>query len=82
MAKLRQRYDDLKERYAVSDVTISLQNVASQLGYSSIDSLSLEDTVVEIVSRIEKLMQAKTMMEAAGKPERFEHRLRSEESSS
>ncbi|KAE8775453.1 shikimate kinase family protein [Hordeum vulgare] len=69
MAKLRQRYDDLKERYAVSDVTVSLQNVASQLGYSSIDSLSLEDTVVEIVSRIEKLMQAKTMMEAAGKPE-------------
>ncbi|KAI4976058.1 hypothetical protein ZWY2020_049665 [Hordeum vulgare] len=69
MAKLRQRYDDLKERYAVFDVTVSLQNVASQLGYSSIDSLSLEDTVVEIVSRIEKLMQAKTMMEAAGKPE-------------
>ncbi|KAI4977809.1 hypothetical protein ZWY2020_014363 [Hordeum vulgare] len=69
MAKLRQRYDDLKERYAVSDVTVSLQNVASQLGYNSIDSLSLEDTVVEIVSRIEKLMQAKTMMEAAGKPE-------------
>ncbi|XP_044983869.1 uncharacterized protein LOC123450887 [Hordeum vulgare subsp. vulgare] len=69
MAKLRQRYDDLKERYAVSDVTVSLQNVASQLGYSSIDSLRLEDMVVEIVSRIEKLMQAKTMMEAAGKPE-------------
>jgi len=69
MAKLRQRYDDLKERYAVSDVTVSVQNVASQLGYSSIDSLSLEDMVIEIVSRIEKLIQAKAMMEAAGKPE-------------
>ncbi|XBI74670.1 hypothetical protein VPH35_068157 [Triticum aestivum] len=48
MAKLRQRYDDLKERYAVSDVTVSVQNVASQLGYSSIDSLSLEDMVIEV----------------------------------
>ena len=48
MAKLRQCYDDLKERYVVSDVTVSVQNVASQLGYRSIDSLSLEDMVIEV----------------------------------
>jgi shikimate kinase len=69
MGKLRQRYDNLKERYANSDVTVSVQNVASQLGYGSIDSLSLEDMVIEIVRQIEKLIKAKEMMEAAGKPE-------------
>uniref|UniRef100_A0ACD6A4Z9 Uncharacterized protein n=1 Tax=Avena sativa TaxID=4498 RepID=A0ACD6A4Z9_AVESA len=69
MGKLRQRYDNLKERYANSDVTVSVQNVASQLGYGSIDSLSLEDMVLEIVRQIEKLIKAKAMMEAAGKPE-------------
>ncbi|KQK02783.1 probable inactive shikimate kinase like 1, chloroplastic [Brachypodium distachyon] len=68
MGKLRQRYDELKERYAVSDVTVSVQNVASQLGYGSIDSLSLEDVVLDIVKKIEKLIRAKSMMEAAGKP--------------
>ncbi|MEW9503641.1 hypothetical protein, partial [Jeotgalibacillus marinus] len=64
----RQRYDDLKERYGVSDITVSVQNVASQLGYSSIDSVTLEDVVLGIVRQIERLVQMKSMMEAAGRP--------------
>ncbi|ONM01394.1 Shikimate kinase family protein [Zea mays] len=68
MSKLRQRYDELKERYGVSDITVSVQNVASQRGYSSIDLVTLEDMVLEIVRQIEKLIRAKEMMEAAGKP--------------
>lgn len=150
MSKLRQQYDDLKERYGISDITISVQSkdkssncipifwslskiyewsiftiwwtftglpqhlseVASQLGYSSVDSVTLEDMVLEvsqqywypwhrqscmclyfghigtsphnfnriqpiltpctfspqIVRQIERLIRAKEMMEAAGKP--------------
>uniref|UniRef100_A0A0E0JD14 Shikimate kinase n=1 Tax=Oryza punctata TaxID=4537 RepID=A0A0E0JD14_ORYPU len=68
MSRVRQRYDELKERYGVSDITVSVQNVASQLGYSSIDSVTLEDMVLEIVRQIERLIRAKSMMEAAGKP--------------
>ncbi|CAN6338651.1 unnamed protein product [Urochloa humidicola] len=68
MSKLRQQYEDLKERYEISDITVSVQNVASQLGYSSVDSVTLEDMVLEIVRQIEKLIRAKAMMEAAGKP--------------
>jgi len=68
MSKLRQQYDDLKERYGISDITVSVQKVASQLGYSSVDSVTLEDMVLEIVRQIERLIRAKAMMEAAGKP--------------
>jgi len=42
--------------------------VASQLGYSSVDSVTLEDMVLEIVKQIERLIRTKAMMEAAGKP--------------
>jgi hypothetical protein len=38
MGKLRQRYDNLKERYANSDVTISVQS--KQKTSSSISSIS------------------------------------------
>ncbi|KAL5219960.1 hypothetical protein ABZP36_024673 [Zizania latifolia] len=68
MSTVRQRYEELKERYGVSDITVSVQNVASQLGYSSIDSVTLEDMVLEVVRQIERLIRAKAMMEAAGKP--------------
>ncbi|KAG2621513.1 probable inactive shikimate kinase like 1, chloroplastic [Panicum virgatum] len=68
MSKLRQQYDELKERYGISDITVSVQKVASQLGYSSVDSVTLEDMVLEIVRQIERLIRAKAMMEAAGKP--------------
>lgn len=68
MSKLRQRYDELKERYGVSDITVSVQSVASQRGYSSVDLVTLEDMVLEIVRQIEKLIRAKEMMEAAGRP--------------
>ncbi|PUZ67510.1 hypothetical protein GQ55_3G441300 [Panicum hallii var. hallii] len=68
MSKLRQQYDELKERYGISDITVSVQNVASQMGYSSVDSVTLEDMVLEIVRQIERLIRTKAMMEAAGKP--------------
>ncbi|KAF8776639.1 hypothetical protein HU200_003363 [Digitaria exilis] len=68
MSKLRQQYDDLKERYGISDITVSVKNVASRLGYSSVDSVTLEDMVLEIVRQIERLIRTKAMMEAAGKP--------------
>jgi len=68
MSKLRQQYDELKDRYGISDITVSVQKVASQLGYSSVDSVTLEDMVLEIVRQIERLIRAKVMMEAAGKP--------------
>jgi len=68
MSKLRQQYDELKDRYGISDITVSVQKVASQLGYSSVDSVTLEDMVLEIVRQIERLIRAKAMMEAAGKP--------------
>ncbi|CAL4891568.1 unnamed protein product [Urochloa decumbens] len=67
-SKLRQQYEELKERYGISDITVSVQNVASQLGYSSVDSVTLEDMVLEIVKQIERLIRTKAMMEAAGKP--------------
>ncbi|KAL6622483.1 hypothetical protein ACP70R_032362 [Stipagrostis hirtigluma subsp. patula] len=47
MSKLRQRYDELKERYGISDITVSVQSVASALGYSSTDAVTLEDMVLE-----------------------------------
>ncbi|XP_042014816.1 probable inactive shikimate kinase like 1, chloroplastic isoform X2 [Salvia splendens] len=56
--------------YSTADATISLQNVASQLGYGydELDAVTVEDMCMEVLKEIEKLMRVKKMMEEAARP--------------
>ncbi|CAL1398518.1 unnamed protein product [Linum trigynum] len=60
--------EDLRGRYGTADGTISLQRVAAKLGYETLDSVTPEDMLLEVLNTIEKLMSAKKMMEAAATP--------------
>ncbi|KAJ8771934.1 hypothetical protein K2173_027111 [Erythroxylum novogranatense] len=61
-------YEELRGGYATADATVSLQNVASKLGYEEMDLVSTEDMVLEALREIEKLTRVKKMMEAAARP--------------
>ncbi|XP_042015325.1 probable inactive shikimate kinase like 1, chloroplastic [Salvia splendens] len=56
--------------YSTADATISLQNVASQLGYGydELDAVTVEDMCMEVLKEIERLMRVKKMMEEAARP--------------
>ncbi|XP_073008028.1 probable inactive shikimate kinase like 1, chloroplastic [Typha latifolia] len=66
--KLNKRYNELKGGYGTADATISLQKVASELGYENLESVTPEDMVVEVLKEIEKLTRVKKLMEAAARP--------------
>ncbi|KAL5726446.1 shikimate kinase [Ranunculus cassubicifolius] len=62
-------YGKMKDEYAaISDATVSLQKIASQLGYEDVDSVSVDDIALEALKEIEKLTRVKRMMEAAARP--------------
>jgi len=50
MSKLRQRYDDLKERYGVSDITVSVQSKdrSSKLPFIPFEANLLNDKYLEL----------------------------------
>ncbi|XP_073118116.1 probable inactive shikimate kinase like 1, chloroplastic isoform X2 [Elaeis guineensis] len=68
LGELSVRYNEMKGGYGTADATVSLQRVASQLGYEDSDSVSPEDMTMEALKEIEKLTRVKKMMEAAARP--------------
>ncbi|KAH6823750.1 shikimate kinase like 1 [Perilla frutescens var. hirtella] len=61
-------YNSGRSGYSTADATISLQKVASQLGYDELDAVTPEDMCMEVLKEIEKLMRVKKMMEEAARP--------------
>ncbi|KAF8400026.1 hypothetical protein HHK36_015900 [Tetracentron sinense] len=61
-------YEETRGGYATADATISLQKVACQLGYDSVDEVTTVDMAMEVLMEIQKLTRAKKMMEAAARP--------------
>ncbi|KAJ4823190.1 hypothetical protein Tsubulata_015137 [Turnera subulata] len=61
-------YEELKGRYGTADARITLQNVAGQLGHDALDSITMEELALQVLTEIEKLTRVKKMMEEAGQP--------------
>ncbi|OIV90034.1 hypothetical protein TanjilG_23954 [Lupinus angustifolius] len=61
-------YNKHKDGYATSDAVISLQKVASRLGYDNLNDITKEDMALEALGEIEKLTRVKKMMAEAARP--------------
>lgn len=61
-------YQEMRDGYAIADATVSLQKVASALGYDSLDAVTTEDMTMEVLAELEKLTRVKKMMEEAARP--------------
>lgn len=68
MDELGALYNKYKDGYATADAIISLQKVASRLGYESLDDITTEDMALEVLGEIEKLTRVKKMMAEAARP--------------
>ncbi|XP_021895625.1 probable inactive shikimate kinase like 1, chloroplastic isoform X2 [Carica papaya] len=67
-AQLAARYEKLRDGYSIADATISLRNIACQLGHDDLDAVTTEDMAMEVLEAIEKLTRVKKMIEAAARP--------------
>ncbi|PON95437.1 Shikimate kinase/gluconokinase [Trema orientale] len=67
-ARLASLYEEMRDGYATADTTISLQKVASQLGYDDLNAVTTEDMTLEVLKEIERLTRVKKMMEEAAAP--------------
>ncbi|XP_019427241.1 PREDICTED: probable inactive shikimate kinase like 1, chloroplastic [Lupinus angustifolius] len=61
-------YSKHKDGYATTDAVISLQKVASRLGYDNLDGITKEDMALEALGEIEKLTRVKKMMAEVARP--------------
>ncbi|XP_030484926.2 probable inactive shikimate kinase like 1, chloroplastic isoform X3 [Cannabis sativa] len=66
--QLASLYEEMREGYATADTTISLQKVASKLGYDDVNAITTEDMTLEVLKEIERLTRVKKMMEEAARP--------------
>ncbi|XP_068656638.1 probable inactive shikimate kinase like 1, chloroplastic isoform X2 [Aristolochia californica] len=66
--KLSKLYAELEDGYATADARVTLQNVASAMGYDDVEAVTTEDMAMEILKEMEKLTRVKKMMEAAARP--------------
>ncbi|XP_034706826.1 probable inactive shikimate kinase like 1, chloroplastic isoform X7 [Vitis riparia] len=67
-AQLAVVYEEMKGGYATADASVSLQKVASQLGYDDLDAVTTEDMAMEVLKEIQRLTRLKKMMEEAARP--------------
>ncbi|EYU31857.1 hypothetical protein ABFS82_06G002800 [Erythranthe guttata] len=68
LAQLTMLYNSGRSGYSTADATISLQKIASQLGYDEPDAVTMDDLSVEVLKEIEKLVRVKKMMQEAARP--------------
>ncbi|XP_038877384.1 probable inactive shikimate kinase like 1, chloroplastic [Benincasa hispida] len=68
LAQITSLYQKIKDGYATADASISLQKLASKLGYDDFNAVTTEDLALEALKEIEKLTRVKKMIEAAAKP--------------
>ncbi|WJX70982.1 putative inactive shikimate kinase like 1, chloroplastic [Trifolium repens] len=68
MDELVALHNKYKDGYATADAIISLQKVATRLGYDNLDDITTEDMALEVLVEIEKLTRVKKMMAEAARP--------------
>ncbi|KAK4282210.1 hypothetical protein QN277_013614 [Acacia crassicarpa] len=68
MSQLAALYDKYRDGYATADGIISLQKVASGLGYEDLGEVTGEDMTLEVLKELEKLTRTKKMLEEAARP--------------
>ncbi|XP_020554759.1 probable inactive shikimate kinase like 1, chloroplastic isoform X2 [Sesamum indicum] len=68
LAQMTALYNSARSGYSTADATISLQKVASQLGYDELDAVTSEDLCMEVLKEVGRLMRVKKMMEEAARP--------------
>ncbi|KAL3653877.1 hypothetical protein CASFOL_003558 [Castilleja foliolosa] len=61
-------YNSGRSGYSTADAIISLQKVASDLGYDELGAVTTEDLCMEVLKEIEKMVRVKKMMEEAARP--------------
>ncbi|XP_027346296.1 probable inactive shikimate kinase like 1, chloroplastic isoform X2 [Abrus precatorius] len=61
-------YNKYRDGYATADAIISVEKVASRLGYDNLEEITREDLTLEALREIEKLTRVKKMIEEAAKP--------------
>ncbi|KAI5651062.1 hypothetical protein M9H77_37067 [Catharanthus roseus] len=66
--QLTKKYEESRNEYATADSTVSIQKVASTLGYEDLDAVTVEDMALEVLKELEKLTRLKKMMEEAARP--------------
>lgn len=66
--ELSKLYYERREGYGTADAKVSLQKVATQLGYEDLSAVTAEDVAVEALKEVERLTRVKKMMEAAARP--------------
>ncbi|KAK7267209.1 hypothetical protein RIF29_19874 [Crotalaria pallida] len=68
MNQLAALYNKHRDGFATADAVISLQKVASKLGYDNLDDITGEDMTLEALMEIEKLTRVKKMLAEAARP--------------
>ncbi|CAM8988778.1 unnamed protein product [Rhodiola kirilowii] len=68
ISQLIVQYNENKSGYANSDVTVSLQKVALELGYEDIELVTKDDLALAVIKEIEKLTRVKKLLEEAARP--------------
>ncbi|GAB4847352.1 hypothetical protein Ancab_026410, partial [Ancistrocladus abbreviatus] len=68
LTQLTTLYKESRGGYATADASVSLQKVASKLGFDELDEVTDEDMALEVLKEIEKLTRVKKMMEEARRP--------------
>ncbi|KAF7819371.1 shikimate kinase [Senna tora] len=68
MTELAALYNKYRDGYATADAVISLQKVASGLGYENLGDITGEEMTLEVLKEIEKLTRSKKMIEEAARP--------------
>ncbi|KZV42053.1 shikimate kinase family protein [Dorcoceras hygrometricum] len=66
--RLTTLYDSGRSGYSTADATISLQKLATELGYDELQEVTVEDMCMEVLKEIERLVRVKKMMEEAARP--------------
>ncbi|XP_054776146.1 probable inactive shikimate kinase like 1, chloroplastic isoform X2 [Prosopis cineraria] len=68
MSQLAALYDKYRDGYATADAVVSLQKVASGLGYEDLGDVTEEEMTLEVLRELEKLTRTKKMLEEAARP--------------
>ncbi|XP_028953586.2 probable inactive shikimate kinase like 1, chloroplastic isoform X2 [Malus sylvestris] len=68
LTHLSTSYEEARGGYETADATVSVEELAYQLGYDDLGDVTTENMALEVLKEIEKLTRVKKMMEAAARP--------------
>ncbi|XP_018483091.1 probable inactive shikimate kinase like 1, chloroplastic isoform X2 [Raphanus sativus] len=65
---LKANYEKSRKGYDTADAVISLERIATKLGWEDLETVTSEELALEVLKEIEKLTRVKKMMEEASRP--------------